>query len=43
LTISANETGTDDDAHVHVTIGEDRIGAVDVGNVAVVELTAPPA
>ncbi len=42
LTISANETGTDDDAHINVTIGADRVGAVDVGSLTVTENTAAP-
>lgn len=42
ITISANETGTDDDARIAVTIGADRVGAVDVGGVTVTENAGPP-
>jgi len=42
VTISANETGTEDDARFLVTISADRVGAVDVAGVTVTELPAPP-
>ena len=42
ITISADETGTNDDAVMNITIAADRIGAVDLGAVTVTENTASP-
>ena len=42
ITISANETGTDDDARIAITIAADRVGSVDVANVTVTENASAP-
>ena len=42
LTVSANETGTDDDGVISVTIGADRVGAVDLAGASITELTTAP-
>jgi hypothetical protein len=41
VTVSANETGTEDDARFLVTIVADRVGAVTLDGVTVAEATAP--
>lgn len=41
ISISADETGPDDDARVHVTIGADRVGRVNLGDATLTELQAP--
>lgn len=42
ITVSANETGTDDDGVISGTIVADRVGAVDLAGATITELTAPP-
>jgi hypothetical protein len=42
VTISANETGVEDDGVITVTIVADRVGAVDLAGATVTELTAAP-
>lgn len=42
LTVSANETGTDDDGVISGTISADRIGAVDLAGATITELAAAP-
>ena len=41
ITISASATGTEDDAIIHVTLGNDRVGVVDVAGLTFTELAAP--
>jgi len=42
VTISANETGTEDDGVISVTIAADRVGAVDLAGASITELTVAP-
>lgn len=42
ITVSADATGTEDDAVFHVTVSADRMAAVDLGGVVVRELDAAP-
>ena len=41
ITVSASATGTEDDAVIHITIGLDRVGVVDVAGLTFTELAAP--
>ena len=42
VTVSADATGTEDDAVFHITVGTDRLASVDLGGVVVRELDAAP-
>ena len=42
VTVSADATGTEDDAVFHITVGADRLASVDLGGVVVRELDAAP-